>query len=682
MTEAALSHLGIEELLHELLDRMVDILDADTAAILLLEEDGATLAARAARGLEEGVERGFRLPVGVGFAGRVAAEREPVVIAQVTPEEVANPLLIEKGISSLLGVPLIAEGELVGVLHVGTLQPRDFTTDDADLLRVAADRAALAIAYARLYDSERRARSRLESLQLVTDAALAYLTLDDLLIALLDRISSVLSADTAAILLLDDEAEGDGPGNLVARAAKGLEEEVEERFTLAVGKGFAGRVAESRAPVVIDDVGPDDVENPLLLEKGVKSLLGVPLVVERGLVGVLHVGSLTLRTFGNDDIELLQLVADRVALAIDHDRLLEQHRLTAAMQRSFLPERVPSIPGVQVAARYLPAEVSTEVGGDWYDVLSLSDGNVGIAIGDVVGHGTAAATLMAQLRNALRAYALEGGAPADTVEKLSAFMLSLDMGGMVTCLYGVLDVDEGVFRYASAGHPPPLVVGEQSSEFGESTRCPPLGMAPAIADEQIVEAPAGSTVLLYTDGLIERRGERLSEGRKRLQVMAARVEPEHLADRLVDELVGPAMATDDDVALVTGRIEPFEATFAHTIPAHAEQLVQVRRFLERWLSHWGAADRVIQSFNLAVGEACANAVEHAYGPAAATFEIQGTVEKSRASIRVLDHGSWRPARGENRGRGLKLMRAFMDDVDVSPSEEGTTITLTHELFAA
>ena len=202
--------------------RITDILDADTAAILLLEPNGDMLRARAAKGLEEEVEQGLRLPVGKGFAGRIAAERRAIAIEDIDHADILNPLLREKGIRSLLGVPLLFAGEVLGVLHVGTLTDRHFSDDERELLQLAADRAAIAIEHARLFDEERSARRRLESVQRLTDATLAYLPQDDLLRELLLRVTEMLATDTAAILLLEPGGEA-----LRARAAKGIEEEVE-----------------------------------------------------------------------------------------------------------------------------------------------------------------------------------------------------------------------------------------------------------------------------------------------------------------------------------------------------------------------------------------------------------------------------------------------------------------------
>ena len=331
LTDAALAHLELEQLLSSLLLRTRELLDADTCAVLLLDEEANELVARAAVGIEEEVEQGVRIPVGRGFAGRVAAGRAPVILDDVDHADVLNPILREKGIKSLLGVPLLVRDEVIGVLHVGVLKHREFGDDDVELLQLAAERAALAIDHARAFEAERRARQRVEHVQAVMDVALAHLELDELLNVLLPRIRSILDADTCAVLLLDEEA-----NELVARAAVGIEEEVEQGVRIPVGRGFAGRVAAGRAPVILDDVDHADVLNPILREKGIKSLLGVPLLVRDEVIGVLHVGSLSGRSFRRDDVELLELVAARVALAIERARLHEEVRLLDALKANFV----------------------------------------------------------------------------------------------------------------------------------------------------------------------------------------------------------------------------------------------------------------------------------------------------------------------------------------------------------
>jgi signal transduction histidine kinase len=319
VTDAALSHLDLSELLAELLARIRDALEADTAAILLRDDLRDELVARSAVGLEEEVERGVRIPVGSGFAGRIAAERRPVVIDDVDDADVVNPILREKGVKSMAGVPLVFANEVLGVLHVGTLSPRDFTKDDVELLEIVADRVSLAIEHTRIFDSERRARARLEHVQTVMEAALTRHGFDEIVHELLVRIRDVLNVDTAAVLMVDESTD-----ELVARAAVGLEEEVEQGVRIPIGAGFAGRIAAERSPIVLDDVDHADVLNPLLREKGIKSLLGVPLITSESVIGVLHVGTLERRFFSADDVELLALIASRAAIAIEKARIHDE----------------------------------------------------------------------------------------------------------------------------------------------------------------------------------------------------------------------------------------------------------------------------------------------------------------------------------------------------------------------
>src|ERR687885_818546 len=331
VTDAALAPLPLERLLDELLVRIRDALEAHTAAFLLLDEEAEELVATAAKGIEEEVEAGVRIPLGRGFAGRVAAQAAPVVIDDVDTADIFNPILRQKGIKSLLGAPLMVSGEVIGVVHVGTLTHRAFTPDDVDLLQRVAERAALAIDHERLFEAEQAASERLHKLLLVTDAALSHLSLNALLDELLLRIRDILEADTAAFLMLDETM-----GELVARAAKGIEEEVDRGVRIPLGRGFAGRIAAERAPVVIDDVDHADVLNPILREKGIKSLLGVPMLARGRVLGVVHVGTLTPRHFTPEDVELMQRAAERGALGVERALLYEELRQLDAVRHQFV----------------------------------------------------------------------------------------------------------------------------------------------------------------------------------------------------------------------------------------------------------------------------------------------------------------------------------------------------------
>ena len=680
VTDAALAYLSEEDLLQELLQRISDIMEIDTVAILLLE--GEALHARAAKGIEEEVEQGVRIPLGRGFAGRIAAERRPITIPDVDHADILNPILREKGIKSLLGVPLIVGGTVLGVLHVGSLTPRDFTDDDRDLLQLAGDRAALAIEQARLYGHERlariaaeRATRRLESLQRVTDAALAYLSEEDLLQELLQRISDIMEIDTVAILLLEGEA-------LHARAAKGIEEEVEQGVRIPLGRGFAGRIAAERRPITIPDVDHADILNPILREKGIKSLLGVPLIVGGTVLGVLHVGSLTPRDFTDDDRDLLQLAGDRAALAIEQARLHEQRRVAEAMQRRLLPDRLSDVSGLETDARYLPA-AGGSLGGDWYDVFSLPAGRVAVAVGDVVGRGVEAAAVMAQLRTAVRAYAADGHPPAAVLDRVNTLMWHLGPLAMTTAVYAVLDPAAETLELVSAGHPPALVIPPSgAAAYLESQPGMPLGVSPtATYASQTFLLPTGAILLLYTDGLVERRGESIDLGLERLRALGERFsDVEALCASVVERLVGEE--PNDDVAFVAVRVPPLTDHLTISFPATAESLADIRYLLRRWLASRGAGDEESYDIVVASQEACANAVEHAYGPGRAEIELDAIHADGRVTVTISDRGHWRPSRSENRGRGLPMMRALMDTVEIRQRDDGTDVVLTRRLGTA
>ncbi|HEX8074830.1 MAG TPA: SpoIIE family protein phosphatase [Thermoleophilaceae bacterium] len=679
ITEAALGHLDLDDLLDELLTRLRVILGVDTAAVLLLDPEAGEVVARAAKGLEEEVEAGVRIPLGKGFAGRVASERRAIHIEDVATADILNPLLREKGVASLLGVPLVVAGEVLGTLHVGTLTPRTFTQDDVELLQLAADRMALAIDHARLYEAERDARAaaersaeQLHQLQSITDVALGQTLDDELLVRLLVRLREVLAVDTAAVLLVDAEGL-----ELVARATAGLEEEVEEGVRIPLGEGFAGRIASEKRPVKLDDVVHEDVVNPILLEKGIRSLLGVPLLVEGRAIGVLHVGSLVRRAFTRDETALLELAADRIAGAIDRAR---KHGIAEVLQRRLLPARLPELGGLSMAARYLPGADDSRVGGDWYDVLSLPEDRAGVVMGDVVSRGVRAAAAMGQLRTALRAYAVEGDAPGRVLDRLARLIRSTDDREMATVAYAVLHPGTGELSYSLAGHPPPLVIpADGEPRFLAEIPSSPVGVGPGAPHREATAALApGDVLLLFTDGLIERRGESIDEGFERLRE-AARAGP-RAPEQLCDHLLATMETGADDVALLAIALTGTEGEALRLrVAAVPESLAGMRRSLRDWLSACGARDEDAYDVLVAAGEAASNAVEHAYGPGDAEFEVTAEAFGGDLSLTIRDSGSWRPARGQNRGRGIDLMRVLMDDVDVDHADHGTTVRMRRAL---
>jgi serine phosphatase RsbU (regulator of sigma subunit)/anti-sigma regulatory factor (Ser/Thr protein kinase) len=520
-------------------------------------------------------------------------------------------------------------------------------------------------------------RQQLEALQRITDATLASLSVEQLLQELLLRITEILNTDTAAILLLDESG-----AVLHARAAKGIEEEVEQGVRIPVGRGFAGRIAAERRAIFIEDVDHADILNPILREKGIRSLLGVPLLVEQRVLGVLHVGSLVHRVFTDEDRGLLQLAADRAAIAIEHATLSEQRRLAEVLQRRLLPTDLSGIGGLQLASRYLPASHES-LGGDWYDAFAIGVGKVVVAIGDVVGHGVHAAAVMAQLRTALRAYAVEGHAPGQVLQLVNRLMMGLGPRAMTTLVYAVIDSEHASLELVVAGHPPPLLISpEDETLFLDATGGIPLGVSElARYESETFAFEPGTTLLLYTDGLVETRTEPIDAGLDRLRRLAAgNDDVEALCRQLVARLV--PHRRQDDVAMLAARIEPVPEQLSGHWSADRSVLAGIRQLLRRWLATRGASADEIYDIVVACQEACANAVEHAYRPGRHSFELDATFDSGRVRVTVRDQGQWRQPRGTHRGRGVMMMRGLMDSVDIEHTDEGTTVVLERTLGQA
>jgi serine phosphatase RsbU (regulator of sigma subunit)/anti-sigma regulatory factor (Ser/Thr protein kinase) len=411
--------------------------------------------------------------------------------------------------------------------------------------------------------------------------------------------------------------------------------------------------------------------------------LTVPLEREGRRLGLLRVAGKHEGEFTEDDETILVQLAAMASVAIDNARLYEHERdVAAALQRSLLPAKLPEIPGVTTAARYLAGGDGVEVGGDWYAVIPRPGGGVGVAIGDVVGRGVRAASIMGQLRIALRAYALEFDSPSVVLRRLARFAQTLPEDQMTTCVYVTIEPDSGTLRFTNAGHPPPLVLKpDGNAAYLEGARSMPLGViADPAYEETSVTLEPGSTVLLYTDGLVEKRGESLDIGLGRLEaaVLGAPHDPEPLCDRVLETLID--VAPNDDVALLAVRALPQDVDpLALTLPTDPSTLATMRRTLREWLERAGATEEETRDIVLATVEAAANAVEHAYGPGDALFEVEGHVVGGEVTISVRDFGRWREQTNSHRGRGLGVMRVAMDGVEVTSEAEGTTVRLRRRL---
>ncbi|MEU6389070.1 SpoIIE family protein phosphatase [Streptomyces sp. NPDC046939] len=384
------------------------------------------------------------------------------------------------------------------------------------------------------------------------------------------------------------------------------------------------------------------------------------------------------RPFTSEDQLLLSLLAGHLAQGLARAHQIDQQRETAiALQRAILgPSHLPD----GFAVRYEPATRPLEVGGDWYDTVDLPDSRIGIVVGDCVGRGLEAASVMGQLRSACRALLLQDTSPAQTLMALDQFAAGVPGAMCTTVFCGVLNAETGHLTYSSAGHPPGILARpDGTTQLLESGRSFPLAVRTGQPrPEATCTIPARSTLLLYTDGLVERRRRPLSVG-----IAQAGEALQDGRDTAVDDLathvmsrLAPADGFDDDVALLLYRHPaPLEMSF----PADSAQLAPVRKALRGWLEQCELPPTTAQNVLVAAGEACANAIEHGHR------DTPGQVVHFRAEafvdnlhLRIADTGRWKtpqPELNTHRGRGLRLMRALMQQVTVTPGPTGTTVDM-------
>ena len=412
---------------------------------------------------------------------------------------------------------------------------------------------------------------KLRDIQSITDAALSALSPQDLLEALVGRVKDALQADTAAVLLLDPPS-----GQLVATAASGLEEEVRQGVRIPLGRGFAGRIAAEDRPVILSEVDHTTVINPILLDKGIQSLMGAPLRAGGVVIGVLHVGTLSPRAFTSDDSDLLQLAADRAALAVATLNAQMDRAAAAALQHSLLPSALPAIAGLQMAARYVPG--SGHVGGDWYDVFVLPSGEVCAVIGDVAGTGLNAAVIMGRMRSALRAYALLTTDPAEVLDRLDHKIRHFEPQAMATVLYAVFTPSLDQVNISCSGHLPPLIAVPGQPTVPVDVFPDLLIGVPGAAPRRTktVTVPAGGLLCLYTDGLVERRDRSIDDGIARLSAALTATDPE-TGCALVMGGMADRIPHEDDVALLLLRRTPITASDRGATAAQRQRPPPLRR---------------------------------------------------------------------------------------------------------
>ncbi len=605
-------------------------------------------------------------------AGIDAEQREDLAAGRIARYEVQRRLSGRAGttIPVLVSVSLTtpAEGSAPDqIIHVQDLRERRRAERDREqLIRAQAARA-----------QAEAASERMRLMQSIAVAALGAEDLDGLLRDVLDRLLDALDVDRAAIVLTDDEM------RIVAHAAGGTATVV-EHGSAGDDDDVVARVEAQRGPVAILDVASAEVKAQSL-GPAVSSLLAVPLVAGAQVIGSLHVGALTRREFDEETTDLLGLAASRVSLAIARTRLYERERRIAhELQRSLLPSELPEVPGVALAARYEPGGMGATVGGDWYDAIALPGGRVAIVIGDVVGRGIEAAAMMGQMRSALRAILMQADDCGDMAERLNRFALGLGECTLTTVVLAIFEPATGRLRYTNAGHPPPLLIaGDGTARHLADAPSPPMGVVETPRYRQItLTLDPGSSLLLYTDGLVEQPSKSLDAGLGELReagaAAAAGPDVEALCARVIGHLAGDEQ--DDDVTMIAlHALVSLEDRVSLSVAGDPGALTAARDMLRRWLSEAGADAIETGDITMACNEACQNAIEHGYELGSDVFDVLLERDDAQVTITVRDRGSWKTTTSPDRGRGMALMGQLMDDVDVEGGESGSTVRLRRRL---
>jgi GAF domain-containing protein len=461
-------------------------------------------------------------------------------------------------------LPLLVDGRAVGAIGLSFTDAQPFDAAQRGFLEAVSRHCAAALERSRLLQDARRAQDRLAFLADASDALGSTLDRNEIL----DRATALgvpRLADWAAAYLPEGDrlvlASIAHPDPDAVRAAVALAAEE----PVAIDSGLPTAVTfRSGRPQLVPRLSDDLVDQlserrrRLLTSLAVHSGITAPITSHGEIVGVVAFALADpRRTHTPEDVAVAVQLGARIGVALENARLYErQHSVAEELQRAVLPERLPDIDRLELAARYLPASPGVEVGGDWYDAFALPDGRVGLAVGDVAGHGIHAAATMGQLRNALRAYAVDGDRPAVVLSRLNQLLTTDDRDHFATAVYAVYDPITSELTWANAGHPPPARPSRPSGFLGEPAGVV-LGVVPgATYEDGHVHLDPDELVLLYTDGLVEQPGEHLDDGMERLRaalVDHASTPVDAVCDGAVDHTLGGRVRGDDICLLALRR---------------------------------------------------------------------------------------------------------------------------------
>jgi len=659
------------------LDYALATIGAEAGFVVLTRTpDTRTVDLVASAGYDDGELNAWReqdLDADVPFARAISSAE--AVWALSRSEMSAFGGLVEERSSAWVSIPLVTSRGARGALHLSFRTPPTISAAQRDWLVTMVGQCGQALERASLYEGERRTRLRAERLQGMTTLLSNAVSTGDVATVVCDEVAGAVEAGAVAVASVVD----DDVVSILATSGGG------EHLRSLLSQGGDGpcalAIGERRSLLFASGAELGAAFPESLLEPSAQGpVLVVPLVSARRANGVLVAAWDVERPVADDERALVEALAGQAAQALDRAARFESEQTIAeTLQRSVLPRSLPRIDGIELAARYLPGSAELDVGGDWFDALHLPDGKVGLIVGDVVGKGVQAAATMAQLRNATRAYSVERLRPASVLLRLNRLADEVLETSFATLAYLLLDPETRVCKLSSAGHPPPLVaMPDGRVELVDGVRGLPLGTGVRTRYRQeTFELPAGSVVLLYTDGLVERRGKSIDDGLDALvhAVSAAPKDPDRLLEHILEHVVG-SDERGDDIALLAVRVLPVAPRpLELTLDSRLESMDILRDAMRTWLEgvEFPRSDR--EDVVLATWEACANAIEHAVDPREHTVAVGAFVEDGGVRVRVSDSGRWAPPRERGgRGLGLRLIASLATSLDVVESDTGTTVT--------
>ena len=593
-----------------------------------------------------------------------------------------------------VSLPLIVSGRAIGTLFLAFERDRPLSNEDRRLALTIVQQCAQALDRAQLFEAERTAREEAERaadrtarLQEMTAALSGAITPAAVAEVIIDQGVVALRAKAGSLALLTEDG-----GMLELVRAIGYPPEFVERWrqTPVTTRVAAGAAIRTREPLFLESreallvrYGAPNEPVPILPDPGARAV--IPLIIGQDAIGVLSFLFSAPKSFAADERAFIQTIARQCAQALERARLYERERRVAVtLQRALLPTDLPKPPGVAIHAAYVPGASESDIGGDWYDAFYLPNGHIAVSVGDVVGRGLNAAVVMGQLRQTIRAAALQGHSPFVVLAQAGKILeWTSGGGGMATALFGILDPESLIFTYAVAGHPPPVVATSTGeTHLAECAGALPLGIGAArLPPAQSISLAPGTLLVLYTDGLIELT-RNPAEGEAVLLAAAAaeRREPSDDAAQGVLARVLQDRQAADDIAVVTLSVlaTPTEG-LSLALPAQPRSAWAARQAFKRLAVALEIDPAIAAKFEVALGEAVNNVVEHAYGATPGNVRVRAWCEGDNLVAEVEDHGQWRQERSERRGYGLHIMRALLDTAAVTHTSSGTIVRLVVSL---